>query len=201
MAKETMPAALADEISMSPPAVNTEKLEQLKDLVRTARDGEGRKAELEELLEECKNTLNELYYKKLPDLMGELNLPALTLGAEGNYPAVDAKAQPYYAANIAAGWPQDKRLAAFKYLDENGHGDLIKTEVTVVFPRDERGRALSFMQMAKSYGTPVIKENVHNQTLTAWLREQVEDHHYVPDLETIGGTVGRVVKLKPRKPD
>jgi hypothetical protein len=137
-----------------------------------------------------------MYFKRLPDLMGELGINVVSLEADGNVPAVEAKAAPFYAANIAVGWPEEKRRAAFDWLDGNGHGDLIKTEVTVSFRREDRDEAVKFLKVAKDYGRPEIKEAVHHGTLTAWLREQVEDQHYIPPLDVLGGTVARSVKLK-----
>lgn len=194
-----MPADLERRIRESAPSIPLDRLNQLRDLVAETRDLEQRKAQLEEELKNINKQLTGdggLYFKKLPDLMGEVGITVITLDADGNNPAVEAKAGPFYAANIAAGWPPEKRKAAFDWLDGNGHGDLIKTEVTVLFRREERDDAVAFAELAKQYGTPEIKEAVAWNTLTSWLKEQVEDHHYIPPLDLIGGTVARSVKLK-----
>lgn len=194
-----MPAALRQAIEDSPHTISADRLKRLRDLVAQTRDLEKRKSDLEEQLKEVSKQLSGeegMYFHKLPDLMSELGVSVMTLEAEGNMPAVEAKAGPFYAANIAAGWPEEKRTAAFKWLDKNGHGDLIKTEVSVRFNREDRGRARAFAKLAKTYGSPEIHEAVAWNTLTAWLREQVEDKGYVPPLDIIGGSVGRSVKLK-----
>lgn len=194
-----MPAELEQRIRDSAPSIPADRLAQLRDLVAETRDLEQRKAQLEEELRIINKQLtgaDGMYFQKLPDLMGEVGITVVTLDAEGNTPAVEAKSSPFYYANIAVGWPAEKRKQAFDWLEGNGHGDLIKTEVTVLFRREERDEAVRFAELAREYGTPEIKEAVAWNTLTSWLKEQVEHYHYVPPLDLIGGTVARQVKLK-----
>jgi len=194
-----MPRELADAARERPPQISQDSLRRLRELVADARDLEQRKKQLEEQLKEVSRKLNGddgLYFKKLPDMMDEIGVQVITLAAEGNMPAVTASVGPFYAANIGVKWPDQRREAALAWLDDNGHGDLIKTEVTLSFKREDREAARAFVTEARKYGTPVIEETVHHGTLTAWLREQVEEIGYVPPLDIIGGTVARSVKLK-----
>lgn len=185
-------AAIANESSPS-----ADQLDQLREKVKAAKELERVKADLEERLKEANEALSKVYYEILPDLMAQAGVAQITVEAWGNMPRVVAKAKPYYHANIAANWPPEKRQAALGWLEENGHGDLIKTEVAANFPRGEHAKALEFARLAKKAGaTPALKETVHFQTLTAWLREQVEDKRVLPPLETLGATIGRVVELK-----
>lgn len=200
-------AKIPDEIlaamAANPSIPNPDRLEDLRKLVARARDLELTKKELEERLEEVKSALygrEGLYHKLMPEMMDDIGVAKIALAAEGNLPAVEAKTQPFYAASIPTGWPAEQRQDAFDYLDSTGHGDLIKTEVTLAFPREQRARALEFVKLAKKFGSPDMKENVHHMTLTAWLREQVEIKRVIPDLEKIGGTIARIVKLKTLKP-
>lgn len=195
------PAALAAAIAAGPPAgASEDRLEALRGMVRRARDLEERKAELAEELRLVGEELERLYFTDVPDLMDEVGVDRVGLQAEGNHGATDATAQPFYSANIAASWPEERRRAAFSWLEGNGHGDLIKTEVVVKFPREARARAIKFAAQAEKSGlSPVVRESVHSQTLTAWLKEQVEQHGEMPPLDVVGGFVGRVVRLKERK--
>jgi hypothetical protein len=69
--------------------------------------------------------------------------------------------------------------------------------LTLPFNREERKKAVSVKEALEKKGLEVsVKENVHSATLTAWLKEQVEKHHTIPELDKIGGTIGRVVTLK-----
>lgn len=179
---------------------NPDSLRRLRNMIAAARDQELTKRDLEEKLEKVSANLTELYTKLLPDLMDEVGVKELTLEAEGNEPGVEVSLEPFYAANIAAKWPEEKRKAAFDWLDENGHGDLIKTSVVVTFPREDRKEALKFSKQVKKLGfTHSLEEGVHFKTLTSWLKEQYTNQKKLPPLETFGATVGRVVKLTTKK--
>lgn len=200
MTNRTIPQELADVMAQAPPATNKDKVDKLRAMVTQARDLELQKADLEERIKDLSAQLEQLYWQDLPELMGEAGVSVMTLEATANHPEIEAKAQPFYAANIAASWPEEKRKAAFSWLDTNDHGDLIKTDVVVAFPRDQRTKALKFFEsVSKKFKGAMVKENVHHTTLTAWLREQIENGESVP-LDIIGGTVTRVVKLKEKKP-
>lgn len=199
MAKKERPAYLDEMSRTNPVRVPQDKLQEVRDMIAQVRELELERKGLEEKLVDVRKKLDGVdgyYLKRLPDLMDSIGVSSLSLEAQGNLPAVEAKVGPYYKANIESGWEPERRQAGLKYLDNLGHGDLIKTEVTVVFPREGRGRALAFAQLARQYGNPVLKENIAWTTLSAWLKEQVEDHGVIPDLEKIGGFVGRSVKLK-----
>lgn len=179
------------------PAVRQDKLDKLREGVKLVRDLEAEKEDLAARLKEINIKLEASYYKDLPDLLDEAGVTAIELPAEGNQPAVKAEAKPFYRANIPANWPQPQRSAAFAWLDDNGHGDLIKQTVEVAFARGERDLAHDFLKEVNDRGLNVeFAEGVHSATLTAWLREQVEKVGITPPLDIIGGTVGRIVKLK-----
>jgi hypothetical protein len=189
--------ALAEEDAAKPPA--EDRLLRLRSLVSEARQMEALKAAAEEQLKELNVKLQEMYFKTLPDTFAELKIPGIELEADGDLPAIEARAKPYYRANIAADWPEERRRAAFEYLDNNDSGDLIKTEVILQFPREKREEALRVAEGLRKRGyEPFTKESVMWNTLTAWLKEQVENGT-IPDLDKIGGTVGRIVTLKPLK--
>ena len=178
--------------------MNSDILTRIRETAGNARDLEKEITDLEERIKHKKQTLNTIYHHELPDLMFEAGVDEVGLPAEGNLPSMVAKLGPYYAANIAAGWGEEKRDAAFNWLDTNGHGDLIKTQVTISLPREARAQAAKLIKQLEAYH-PEVKQSVHPGTLTAWLREQVESGEDLPPLDVIGGTVGQVVKLKERK--
>jgi hypothetical protein len=201
MRYDPLPPALADAIKSNPIKPPKDKLDQLRELVAQARDIESEIEHLEEQLKIANKKSFELCHDKLPKLMDEAGLPSITLAAEGNHPEVVATASPFYAASIAAKWPEEKRRKAMEWLDNNGFGDLIKTRVEANFPRETLAKARKFAQEASKAGaTTDIKESVHSGTLSAWLREQVEEKGYIPPLELIGGVIGRVVNLKVKRP-
>lgn len=199
-----MPAHLQRAITETPPRVEGDKLLELREMVAAARDLEKERDMLNERLKEVNSALDGpegYYFRKLPSLMSEIGVPSITIEANGNLPAYVATASPYYKASIAADWPEEKRKEAFDYLEEIEAGDLIKTEVTVAFPREQRELAVKFKEMVdkKYHSNSIIKENVAWNTLTAWLKEQVEEVGEIPQLDKIGGVVSRIVKLKEKK--
>lgn len=177
--------------------VDSDRLQHLRNKVVEAKELELQIDDLSTKLSELKHKLQEIHFKVLPDLFDEIGVDKIGIPATGNLPAFEAKCQPYYSANISANWDPDKRTDAFAYLTEVGAGDLIKTSVALDFARDEREKAVELADKLKEEGLrPNVKETVHSQTLTAWLKEQVEVNNTLPDLEKIGGQVGRIVKIK-----
>lgn len=157
-------------------------------------------ASLEESLSEAKAEFNDYQFNKLPDLMDQAGIDRFGLPAQGNEPAYDIRLTPYYRANIAADWPEEKRKDAFNALTDFGSEDLIKAEVIVALPRGEKSKALELIKLLEAEGVhPSLKENVHWQTLTAWLKEQFEAGNELPPLDVIGAQVGRIATLKERK--
>jgi len=164
--------------------------------------------ELEHKLDEKKKARLEVAMHELPDYMKLIGQDKVGL-PDFN---VDLVMEPYYHANIAADWPDDKRQAAFSYLEEIDAGDLIKTQVVFLFGRKELKRVkwlLAFISTLKHYlkevggepediPEPLITMGVPWNTLTAFVKEQITGGKKL-DLDKIGATVGSVVKIKPRK--
>ena len=192
--------ALAAAMQKASTAVPEDRLDALRDVARRLRDKKREVTDLDERLSEAKAEVRAIESKELVDLMAEVGVDRVGLPAEGNYPACDAELKPYYHAVISADWEPEKRQAAFAWLDGAGHGDLIKTAITVLIPRDDRAVALSIQHYLEQCGVQhTVQLDVPWNTLTAFVREQVEKYHRTPPLETLGATVGRVVKIKPRK--
>ena len=192
--------ALAAAMRQAATQTPDDKLEALRDMARRLRDKEKEITDLDERLRATKAEAAEIRTKKLVDLMAEVGVDKVGLPAEGNYPACDAELRPYYHAVISADWEPERRQAAFAWLDSAGHGDLIKTAITVLLPRDDRAMALSIQHYLEQCGVQhTVLLDVPWNTLTAFVREQVEKYHRTPPLETLGATVGQVVKLKARK--
>ena len=98
--------------------------------------------ELEEILlvkeqeyKEMKRKVELVSSEVIPTMMQEMNISTLKL-SDGT--SVEVK--PVYGASI----PADKKEEAYKWLRENGLGDLIKNEVTVAFGRSEDNKAQQY---------------------------------------------------------
>lgn len=76
---------------------------------------------------------------------------------------------------------QERRKKAFKWLDDNGKGDVIKNTVAVKFNREEGDKAKQLMEWLLNKGIEASRdENVHAQTLNATLKEAMSNGEAVP---------------------
>lgn len=181
-------------------APSEDKLEAIRQDMRAARDLEIEIALLAERLGECNGKLQKLLTETIPGKFEEVGIDRLGLLPEGNLPGYDAQLNPYYKAAIPAAWPEERQEKAFDYLDEHHAGDLVNCTFTVVLGRGstkEQAKLRAALQKTKiPYGE---KKAVNHNSLTAWVKEQIEKHQTMPDLETLGAKVGKIIKLKPRK--
>ena len=106
-------------------------------------------ANKEKELKELKRKVELVSGEIIPTMMQEMNISTLKL-ADGT--SVEVK--PIYGASILVA----KREEAFKWLRENGLGDLIKNEVTVAFGRDEDNKASNYANLAKGQGYEPVQK-------------------------------------------
>jgi hypothetical protein len=132
------------------------KLRNLEDEIKIA----------EESLKQLKQQAETLSGEIIPTMMTEMNISTMKL-ADGS--AIEVK--PVYGASI----PIEKKEEAFKWLRDNGLGDLIKNEVTVSFGRNEDNKAVEYAVLAQGQGyQPTQKLKVEPMTLKALVRERIE---------------------------
>jgi hypothetical protein len=132
------------------------KLRNLEDEIKIA----------EESLKQLKQQAETLSGEVIPTMMTEMNISTMKL-ADGS--ALEVK--PVYGASI----PIEKKEEAFKWLRDNGLGDLIKNEVTVSFGRNEDNKAAQYAVLAQGQGyQPTQKLKVEPMTLKALVRERIE---------------------------
>ena len=132
------------------------KLRNLEDEIKIA----------EESLKQLKQQAETLSSEVIPTMMTEMNISTMKL-ADGS--ALEVK--PVYGASI----PIEKKEEAFKWLRDNGLGDLIKNEVTVSFGRNEDNKAEEYAVLAQGQGyQPTQKLKVEPMTLKALVRERIE---------------------------
>jgi hypothetical protein len=101
---------------------------------------------------------------------------------------------------VRAHLPKDpaRRNEAFDWLRKNGHGGLIKHEISVKFTRGQEAIAEKVWQALSEMGVTlnaVRKDDVHHQTLCAFLREQIRSGANVP-LPTFGGFIQKFAEVK-----
>ena len=146
--------------------------DKLSDQVVKLQNLEDEFTQKEKELKELKRKVDLMSGEVIPTMMQEMNISTLKL-ADGS--SVEVK--PVYGASI----PVAKREGAFKWLRDNGLGDLIKNEVTVAFGRDEDTKASQYAILAKGHGyEPVQKLKVEPMTLKALVRERLESGQEIP---------------------
>lgn len=200
-------AALAAAMKADVPKPTEATLEKIRGLLRESRDNEKQIKSLEELLASKKADQLKLTQITLPDLFTDVGIDVLGLPAEGNLPAYDGRLTNYYHANIATDWEPEAKEKAFKYLadyrvdgENAGAEDMIKSLIIVQLGRGDRKMAKRVEAGLRKVGVAFTSElSIPWNTLTAWVKEQIEVHKTTPDLTVLGATVGKVVKLKERK--
>ena len=146
--------------------------DKLSDQVVKLQNLEDDFTQKEKELKELKRKVDLMSGEVIPTMMQEMNISTLKL-ADGS--SVEVK--PVYGASILVA----KREGAFKWLRDNGLGDLIKNEITVAFGRNEDIKASDYAGLAKRQGyEPVQKLKVEPMTLKALVRERVESGKDMP---------------------
>lgn len=133
---------------------------------------------LEEALEAAKDVEKRLEREDLPELMRELGFTSFTLTDGSKAELVDD-----VACNITAENHED----AIRWLDQNGFGGLVKTQMQVTFNREDRDAAIKLAQgvllAAKAAHVeiePIVSEKVHPATLKSFIKEELGKGAKVP---------------------
>lgn len=133
---------------------------------------ERRIAQLNDELEEETQALRDIAERALPTAMSEAGVNAFEL-SDGSKITV----KPFYGASIT----DENRQGCFGWLEENGHGPLIKREVTATPPRNDTQAYLDLKIFLEKAGLGYkTKESVHQGTLTAFVKEQLETGKVFP---------------------
>ena len=133
----------------------------------------------EERLRKLKEQYRQLSEEDLPQKMTELGMQDLRL-EDGSRITIDM----FYATRIN----KNNRDAAHAWLREQGHGDIIKNQVSVSFGKGEDDTALETMTLLEKEGLfPDQKESVHPSTLKAFVKERIEsgDNAFTPDTQKL----------------
>jgi len=137
-------------------------------------------------LKKFRQEILEMETRTLPDVMMELGVMEFT-----NTDGVKVTIKPFVGASI----PKDRVEEAHIWLKKNGHGDLIKHLVSVDVGQKTNDATQAIKALSELGLTPTDKEQVHSQTLKAFVREQVESGKPFP-LELFGAFLGQKATIK-----
>lgn len=147
-------------------------------------------AEIDDQRAEVAEELRRVREVDLPLAMEEVGLESFSLTTGEK---VEIK------KTIKASIPASERDRAFAWLRDNGHGSLIKNEAVASFGRGEDKKAQQLVKFCTTNSIEVNrKESVHPQTLSAFVREQLEAGTRIP-METLGVIQLQEAKIKRRK--
>ena len=164
----------------------TTEIKSLSEQVLKLRDLEAEVKAQEEKIKQTQKEIARISEDVIPTMLSEMGLSQLKL-ADGS--SVDVK--PFYSASISVA----NREKAYKWLRDNGLGDIIKNDVVVSFGRHEDNKAVDYANLAKSQGfEPTQKLKVEPMTLKALVRERIEAGKDMP-MDIFNVYVGNRTKL------
>ena len=139
---------------------------ELATLCKQLRDAESEVASLEEHLKVVKATVRRMTEDDIPDFMSELGLKEIKLASGETVKISD----DIFIQPLAA----DKEKI-YLWLEENGYGSIIKTEVAIQFGTLEIEKALALAERLRDEEnlTPEITRGVHASTMKAWMKEKL----------------------------
>ena len=120
----------------------------------------------EEELKKQKEKADKIASEIIPNMLAEQGLSSLKL-ADGS----GVEIRKTYSCTVK----KDNLESAYKWLRDNGLGDIIKNEVFVTFGKGEDNKAQDLLDLAEQSGyEPQQKQKVEPMTLKALFRERIE---------------------------
>jgi len=166
--------------------IKADDLTNISQLSRKLTQMEDQIEHLESELKIRKDELRKLSEDTLPNALLEQGLSEIKL-TDGTTLSVTN----YYSARIT----EETRDAAFKWLQENELGDIIKNTVSASFGREENDAAQELMARLEEEGHDLVQKKwVEPMTLKATVKEQVEKGVALP-LETFNVYIGQKIKV------
>ncbi len=181
-------SSLLDEMEsdVKTPTIGDNSLKEMADLCAEQAALEDEMKQLEEQLKAKAKAARKLSQEIIPAKMSELGLESLTL-KDGS----SVKVKQLVQASI----PVKYREEAFQWLRDNGHGDLIKNQVSATFGKGEDDSASNFIDKIEELGyQPNQKVWVEPMTLKAFVREQIAGGSEIP-MDKFGVFVGAETKI------
>ena len=142
--------------------------------------------DLEKELKEAKTELRLVSETLLPEAMLEAGFLELGL-ADGSFITTTESINAHISA--------ERAVEAMAWLMNNDHGELIKTQVTTKFGRNEHNEAGQLNSDLRARGLqPEVKEGVHPSTLKKFIRTEIQAGRHVPG-DLFGTFIGTRTKI------
>jgi hypothetical protein len=144
-------------------------------------------ASAEEEIKKLKEVETNLSEQTIPNLMQQAGVELIKL--EGG---ISVEVKTHYSARI----PVSRNEEALNWLRENGHGDLIKNQVSLEFKMKQDNEAKALVDELKNKGLPVQQKTfVHSSSLKSFVTEQIRDLGKDVPAELFGTYVANKTKI------
>lgn len=184
---QEQPADAYEEFADSPPPADG--LARLSALAEELVEAERKVIEAEEGLKKAQEVVRGLSEKTIPELMEKLGIETFTTTSGLKVKVKDA---------LRVSTKKENRDEALDWLEDNGHGALVKRKIAVEFGREpeeqKKAAALRKWLATKKFVT-LEERKVEPSTLKAFIARELEAGHEVP-LDVFGA-----VQLKETKVD
>lgn len=152
---------------------STEKLNELTDLVKKLAIAAASQTEFEQKAKEQAVIVSRLESESIPALMSSLSLEKITLSNGMQVSVVSV-----YSASV----PEIRKADAWQWLKDHNFGALIKSAISITLGRDQVEEQKRVTDVLSSAKIPFIKkEEVHPQTLKAFVKERYEAGESFPE--------------------
>lgn len=177
---------MVDPIIKALEKVDKEKTSTLVDMARNLVDTKKAIEESEKKTKELKEKARLLSEEQIPNFLQEMGVDAIktpfgTIGYDLKYRGHISKAN---------------QSQAHDWLRKEGHGDIIKTEVSASFGMGETDKAQNMLASLRDNGmNPNFKKGVHHSTLSSWIKDMTEKGRDIPD-EMFGVYIANTTTIK-----
>jgi len=178
---------------------SSDKLDKIVALVQEAAAIQETIDSLNEALKVNVGRFNRIKQFELVNLMKDANM--------GKYESQDGKIKTKLDSYVSGSLPKEEfdKEQALQVLEEAGGAALIKTDISVRFPKNMHNAAKDFFarvrEMLKEYDPneevefeEEMVEGVHASSLQAFVRQKIKAGEEI-DYEKLGLTVGQIVKF------
>jgi len=149
---------------------------ELEALVCKAEEATRKRLALEKDLSRAVALERQLLDREIPELMDRLHQRSCETTS-----GVEVRVQRELRASLPGRDREGERAAALQWLDDNGHGGVVKLHVVVALPQGEKARADLLAAELRDRDLDVeARQDVHAATLSALVRELVADGKSVP---------------------
>lgn len=172
------------------PVPKDESLATIAQLANEQMRLEDEVAEAEDRLKSLKEQLRSIERGKLPEALARFGLASFKLENGGEVSVKD---------DVYAGITEEHRPAALKWMEDTGHDDIIKNEVSLNFGKGQDQETQELVDILNERGYSFErKRSIHPQTLKAFVRHALEEGVAIPfDLFSVH--VDKVAKIKVKK--